>query len=108
MRRRPRPACRPAAVHPKPVSNKNNYLDHLPPTFSLEPYDMPEMVYEKPIEIGEMVFAWDEYMIEKKRILIGEYMGKISNSIQMLYMVGKDNVQYRFISRTNPLINENK
>ena len=75
---------------------------NVPPIFSLEPYDLPEMVYEKPIEVGEMVFAWsDKYAIEHKCLAYGEYKGKVD----LMHAVGRG--IHKYISKTNPFDEKN-
>ncbi len=72
-----------------------------PPIFSREPYDLPEMVYEKPIQVGEMVFAWDyEHEIEDKYIIYGQYKGK---SGDLKHIIGGKKSTWNFISKTSPI-----
>jgi hypothetical protein len=72
----------------------------LPPIFSREPYDLPEMVYEKRIQIGEMVFAWDnDGQVEQNQwVFYGKYKGILTNKKK--HIVG--NGWFNFISKTPP------
>jgi hypothetical protein len=80
------------------ITKDGRLAKNTPPIFSLEPYDLPEMVYEKPIQVGEMVFAWDyEYEIESKYISYGQYKGKSEFG---KYKVGVH--EWNFISKTSP------
>jgi hypothetical protein len=74
-------------------------LEDAPPIFSRDPYDLPEMVYEKPIQVGEMVFAWTgEEMIKNGAVAYGKYKGK--NKEGSCFLVGLQS--YEHISKTSP------
>jgi len=41
------------------ITKDGRYDLYLHPVVSLEPYDLPEMVYEKPFEVGKPHYFWD-------------------------------------------------